>query len=272
MRLIPRWHQICIFAVLTLLTQIGGVAYLLSMVAASAMGVRRAIARLFVCVVGYAAATTSATVIAPSFGRIPISCLAGEADRLVAQSMLYCLLNRNYVTPAMRDLVSALARQVDQKFPGTTTVVLDGNFPFWDGFPLLPHLSHADGRKLDIAFYYKDSRGNFLDRTTRSPIGYFAFEQPATGDARPCAARRDILTARWDFDWLQPWFPDHRIEERRMVFVLQWLATEGVERFGLEKVFIEPHLRDALGVTSSVIRFQGCRAARHDDHLHVQIR
>jgi hypothetical protein len=51
---------------------------------------------------------------------------------------MYCLLNRNYVTPPMLDLVSALADDVNQKFPGTTTVVLDGNFPFWDGFPLLP--------------------------------------------------------------------------------------------------------------------------------------
>jgi hypothetical protein len=37
------------------------------------------------------------------------------------------------------------------------------------------------------------------------------------------------------------------------------------------KILLEPHLRDRLGLTSSKIRFQGCNAARHDDHLHLQL-
>jgi hypothetical protein len=35
---------------------------------------------------------------------------------------------------------------MDEKFPGTVTIALDANFPFVNGFPLLPHLSHADGK------------------------------------------------------------------------------------------------------------------------------
>ncbi|WEX89606.1 hypothetical protein PZN02_003519 [Sinorhizobium garamanticum] len=42
-------------------------------------------------------------------------------------------------------------------------------------------------------------------------------------------------------------------------------------RFGLEKVFIEPHVKNALGITDGHVRFQGCRAARHDDHIHIQV-
>ncbi len=42
-------------------------------------------------------------------------------------------------------------------------------------------------------------------------------------------------------------------------------------RFGLEKVLLEPHLVRRLGLSSPLLRFQGCRAARHDDHLHLQI-
>ncbi|MBB3160132.1 hypothetical protein FHS25_000564 [Rhizobium laguerreae] len=42
-------------------------------------------------------------------------------------------------------------------------------------------------------------------------------------------------------------------------------------RFGLRKIFIEPHLKNALGIADSHIRFQGCRAARHDDHIHIQV-
>ena len=39
------------------------------------------------------------------------------------------------------------------------------------------------------------------------------------------------------------------------------------------KILLEPHLAHRLGVEGRPnIRFQGCRAARHDDHIHVQIR
>ena len=37
------------------------------------------------------------------------------------------------------------------------------------------------------------------------------------------------------------------------------------------KIFIGPYLKTRLGLTSGKIRFYGCRAVRHDDHLHVQL-
>ncbi|EJL54884.1 hypothetical protein PMI09_02200 [Rhizobium sp. CF122] len=272
MKLLRGFFQFCVFIILTVLTQIGGIAYLISSFVASKTGVRSWYAKLLVFIAFYVAATVSANLIAPIFGRIPISCMSGEANNLAVRSPIYCLLNRNYVTPPTLNLVSALANDVNRAFPGTTTMVLDANFPFWDGFPLLPHLSHSDGRKLDIAYYYKTAGGDFVNGVTKSPIGYFAFEQPSANEEQPCVGRHDILTTRWNFDWLQPFLPDYHIEDRRMAFSLKWLATEGVQRFGLEKVFIEPHLANTLGVKDSVIRFQGCRAARHDDHIHVQIR
>ncbi len=39
----------------------------------------------------------------------------------------------------------------------------------------------------------------------------------------------------------------------------------------VEKIFIEPHLKRRLGLSSPKIRFHGCQAVRHDDHVHVQI-
>lgn len=48
---------------------------------------------------------------------------------------------------------------------------------------------------------------------------------------------------------------------------LQWLGHD--DRVG--KVFIEPHLKVKFGAESEKVRFQGCRAARHDDHIHVQL-
>lgn len=37
------------------------------------------------------------------------------------------------------------------------------------------------------------------------------------------------------------------------------------------KIFVEPHLQRKLGAYDAKIRFQGCRAARHDDHIHFQL-
>lgn len=260
-----------IFAALTLITQIGGLAYLLALAIGRASGVRSRLFGLCLFVACYVAATVAASVAAPVFGRVPLSCFARTADRLAVRSPLYCALNRNYVTPSMRDLANTLAARIDAEFPGTTTLALDANFPFLDGFPMLPHLSHADGRKLDIAFYYTDTNGQFLNGMTRSPIGYFAFEQPDIGAHLPCDRWDHWLSLRWDLDFLQPLFPDHRLEPQRTVAAVGWLATEGASKFGVEKIFLEPHLKQSLGIVSDKVRFQGCRAARHDDHIHIQI-
>ena len=40
----------------------------------------------------------------------------------------------------------------------------------------------------------------------------------------------------------------------------------------VNKVFIEPHLKKRLKLNHSKIRFQGCKAVRHDDHIHFQIK
>jgi hypothetical protein len=52
---------------------------------------------------------------------------------------------------------------------------------------------------------------------------------------------------------------------------LLWLATDG-PNFGIERVFIEPYLAARMNVSSPLFGFQGCHAARHDDHVHVQIK
>lgn len=257
---------------LTLLTQIGGLAYLVALAVVRVCDIRRwwLMPSLFLLV--YAGLTIATAFVAPAFGRVPLSCMAGKADRLIVRSPIYCALNRNYVTPHLRNLAHALADHMDRAFPGTTTVALDASFPFLNGFPLLPHLSHTDGRKLDFAYYYRNADGTFLSGMTRSPIGYFAFEQPAEIDEQPCEGRNDWLTGRWDLAPIQRLFPDYRIEERRMIAAIDWLTSEGVSRFGVEKIFLEPHLKNALGITDDHVRFQGCRAARHDDHIHVQMR
>ena len=38
------------------------------------------------------------------------------------------------------------------------------------------------------------------------------------------------------------------------------------------KIFIEPHLNTRLNLTSQKVRYHGCQAVRHDDHIHFQLK
>lgn len=107
-----------IVLILTLLTQIGGIAYLVALAASRAWGLRRFLAELAIFLLCYAGATFAAGLAAPIFGRVPLSCIADAADRLVVRSPIYCLLNRNYVTPEVHDLAKALTAHMDREFPG----------------------------------------------------------------------------------------------------------------------------------------------------------
>jgi len=254
---------------LTLLTQIGGLAWLLALALRRLLPSSRRLVFLIFFAGIYSVATFITHQVAPLLGRVPLPCFTAES--LAVSTPLYCMLNRNFVTPELASAATAFADHMAETFPGTTTLALDANFPFVTGFPLLPHLSHDDGRKLDLALYYEDSDGNFRNGETRSPLGYFAFQHPLAGSPQPCKDRRRFLTLRWDMIWLQPLFPDWDIEPERMREALRWLSNEGHGQ-GIEKVFIEPHIPARLGMSDGVTRFQGCRAARHDDHIHIQVR
>jgi len=255
---------------LTVLTQIGGAVWLLALLLRRRLpgGGRAVLPLIFLAL--YAVATLATRQLAPLAGRVALPCFPASDATLYVRSPLFCALNRNYVTPPMAQAAQAYADHMAEVFPGTQTLVLDANFPFLAGFPLLPHLSHDDGRKLDLAFYYEDDAGNVRNGKTRSPVGYFAFEQPDAGSPQPCTARQRLLTLRWDMDWLQGTFPAWNLEANRMREALRWLSNEGAET-GIAKIFVEPHIASRLGVSSDRIRFQGCRAARHDDHIHIQL-
>lgn len=243
------FFHLSVVILLTLLSQLGGLAWIV------ALCFRK---RILAFVAAYATLSVTALWVAPVMGREPLPCISGDALKM--QSTLFCVLNRQYVTPELKVVLHEFANRMESTFPDTTTRILDANFPFVSGFPLLPHLSHNDGRKVDLAFYYQDDSG-YLPDTAKSPIGYFAFEDG------PTDCPRTTLSLRWDFAWLQPFWPDYELEPLRMTAALKWLGSDN--RIG--KVFIEPHLAARFNASSSRIRFQGCRAARHDDHLHIQL-
>gem|GEM_PF-1088889 len=196
--------------------------------------------------------------IAPQLGRVALPC---SVNVLRSQSLLYCAAQRNYVTPELLDVANAAAERVNEAYPGTVTLTFDGSLPLFDGLPLIPHLSHDDGEKLDFAFYYTNTDGLYLPGKTRSILGYWAFENTTTD----CPRVRWSL--RWDLEWLQVLWPDRRLDAARTAALIAALADDP----RVTKIFVEPGLAKLLGLTGAKIRFQGCRAARHDDHIHVQL-
>lgn len=265
--------------VLTLATQIGGAVLwvswpLLRHVTGRLRDRSRplaAVAATMTFLVVYGAVSLLAVPpLASAFGRDPLPCFSSDDRPLQAVSPLYCLTNRNYARSQVHRLLSALSSAMAQEAPGTVTAYLDAGFPFLDGFPMLPHLSHRRGRDVDLAFFYRRADdGSRVAAAGAWPVGYWAYVQPRPGDPYPCTAR--IVDLRWDMDWLQPAFAGQALDERRTGAMLRWLAANG-PRYGLTKVLVEPHLQRRLSAEGGLFRFQGCRAARHDDHVHLQLR
>lgn len=191
-------------------------------------------------------------------GRVPLSCGLSDRMPLGPATILTCALNRHYVMAGVDDVLLRAARSLATKAPGARIGYLDAGFPFFDAFPMLPHLSHRNGRAVDLSYFYVGP--------TPSPLGYWGYVQPRPGEPTPCAGKGSWL--RWDMNWLQRVLGDGRLDEAGTAALIGVLAGST----DVARMFLEPHLKARLGLDHWKIRFQGCRAARHDDHLHVEFR
>lgn len=267
-----------LFVVLTALTQLGGVIFLASLGLGWLLrraGSGKALAILAGLVFLMAGVPLANFLIAPALaglnGRVALPCAASAERPYAALSLIYCLLGRNYARPQVQAMLEAMGRDLRRDDPGLVVATLDANFPVLDGFPLPPHLSHDDGRRLDLAYFYKDAAGNPLPLATPSFLGYWGFEEPQTPADAACTDKIRRLTFRWDMGWFQAFVrKDLTLDEERTAAMLRWLVEKGPEH-GVAKILLEPHMAKRLGVASPLIRFQGCRAARHDDHIHVEV-
>ncbi len=161
--------------VLTLLTQVGGLALLVGL--ALARKNRRRVVR-FLAPLGVYAGLTIVVVplVARLFGRVPLPVFATQDEPVSPLNLLTCALNRHYARPPVRDLLVRTARA-----SGEELHYLDAGFPF-RGVPLLPHLSHGDGRKVDLAYAYLDRAGRPADARAHLFLGYGATEPPRPGE------------------------------------------------------------------------------------------
>jgi hypothetical protein len=276
MRFLKITLKILLCALLTVVTQTGGLVYLLALLTfrwtdrLSEKRVLKITYRVASFLVLYSMATfLIVPMIAKPLGRVPLPLT--ENNHLQPLNVMTVLLNRHYVKPELRETAFAAAQQLNKRFPGSTINYLDANFPFGDGFPLLPHLSHNDGKKLDLSFCYRDAHTGEATDACPSFIGYGICEEPLPGEVNTAAACE--AKGNWQYDILRQLVPqgaknDFVFDGERTCALVNLFAAQPA----IGKIFIEPHLQKRLNLTSEKIRFHGCSAVRHDDHVHVQLR
>jgi hypothetical protein len=275
-KLITYAGRALIFLVLTLLTQIGGLVYVINFSTYGFINKRINDQWLRRCckpgsfILFYFIATfLIVPVLAKPFGRVQLP--VSTTGNLRPLTFLTCLLNRNYVRKELKAVTLSVAAEMNRRYPGTIVNYLDANFPFFNGFPLFPHLSHNDGRKLDLAFCYKDKQSLQETNDAPSPIGYGICEEPTAAEKNTAAfcAKKGY----WQYSFLKGVVPQGSKDD---FLFYQKKTKDLVELFAgdssIGKIFIEPHLQSRLHITSNKIRFHGCQAVRHDDHIHVQLK
>ncbi len=249
-----------IFIFLTVLTQVGGVIFLLSLWIAK----KSRLNTIAIFLPLYLVATFLLIPhLAPLLGREPIK----HSAKIEPTNYLTILLNRNYVRPELNQLLHKTEKNlVNAPFK---IRYLDASFPFIDKFPLLPHLSHNDGKKIDISFVYEDNHGMVDGKKSRSGYGVFVpMKQGEYNQTKVCKSK-----GVFQYDYPK-YLTLGRINEdlKFSQYGTKELIEALLKNRELGKLFIEPNLKKRLGLTDSRVRNHGCRAVRHDDHIHVQLR
>lgn len=248
---------------LTILTQIGGVIYILIALLTRRFNVQKWYARTLMFIGFYLLfSLLIVPMISPFFGRVPLP-LSGNLKPL---NIGTCILNRHYVVPELKDELLTITERMNSQFAETKINYLDANFPFITGFPLLPHLSHNDGKKIDLAFIY--TKHGEISYSAPSPIGYGIYEKPLSGEVNYPEKCND----RWQYSLISKFVPQtnsdsFKVDEKKTQTLVRIIAESQL----ISKIFIEPHLKDRWRLARyNKIRFHGCHAVRHDDHIHLQ--
>lgn len=254
-----------LFIFLTVITQIGGFIYLLSIVISNKWKYQFRLKKLVLFISIYLITTfLIIPAIAPFFGREKIK----NTKNIQPTSIVTVLLNRNYVRPKLNELLQQTALKLKNK--KVNIHYLDANFPFINNFPLLPHLSHNDGRKLDLSLVYQTNKGIVSDKQ-KSNSGYGIFEEPLKNETNQSLLCKKNGYKQYDY----PKYITFGSINQNLIFSEKGtkdLINSLLLNNNLEKLFIEPHLKQRLNLSDSRIRYHGCKAVRHDDHIHIQIK
>ena len=263
-----------IFLILTLVTQVGGFIYLIyEMVHPMATkNMKSMMPRVFVKVLIYGflyllICIPILPIIASAFGRVPLPFLMEKNEHVKPASIFYPLANRHYVTPELKEEFLKISEEYCGKTDVEYLTYLDANFPFLDGYPMHPHKSHHDGKKLDISFIFRDKSKKVLSKSP-SILGYGFVEGPKKGEVdKPKECGEDNKY----YNFMSKITSQNKavtFDQKLNTSLLRALSSSKV----VDKIFIEPHLKNRLGLKrDKKIRFHGCNSVRHDDHIHLQL-
>ena len=260
--------HIAAVAFLTLITQIGGIIWILNFgLFKWAKKGKSRWTRFGLFIILYVA---SSILIVPKLaqltGRVPLS--ISKSGSLIPHNLMTPLLNRHYVKPKLRTQLIEIANRVNAKNRNMKISYLDANFPFLDGFPLLPHLSHNDGKKIDLSFYY--TKDNIEGNDKPSNTGYGKFVEPLDNERNQTIVCKS--KGHWQYDFSKflslGGHSDLKFDSKNTKNLINQIVQDPLT----QKLFIEPHLKERLKLNNTKIRFQGCHAVRHDDHIHYQIK
>jgi hypothetical protein len=116
--------HLLLFLLLTILTQIGGLVYLLALVlypflsSKLSKSITRITVKLSVLVALYTLATfVLVPMLAKPFGRVPLP--VSEEANLKPLTFLTPFLNRHYVRPELKEVAWVAANRMNERFPGT---------------------------------------------------------------------------------------------------------------------------------------------------------
>lgn len=261
MRLLKLIAHILFIILLTTLTQVGGLIWILALVISQKTKKRKYMVFPLLYL------TFNLIIVPPlakTFGKERLPVLNQE---LKPRNWIYPLLFRNYVVPKLKVELENAAKVLFIT-QNTTITYLDANFPFFNDFPLLPHLSHNDGKKIDISFMYLNKERKTTDKKP-SVSGYGVY----TNTENNSTSKYCINKGYWQYD-ITKYVSFGKIndltldKEKTKLLIKQLLANTSTQ-----KIFIEPHLKQTLGLANEPkIRFHGCQAVRHDDHIHLEIK
>lgn len=259
--------HIIIVSLLTIVTQIGGILWVLNFgYFRLKKGQNSKWVKLISFLIFYLISTFFVIPqLAKQNGRAPLPIT--KSTNLIPLNYLTPLLNRHYVKPKLKSQLIRIANEMNSENSKLKLSYLDANFPFIDGFPLLPHLSHKDGRKVDLSFYY--TKDNIEGNLKPSNTGYGEFVEPINNEfnqTKECKSK-----GYWQYDYTKFLTLGSREDLEFDQSNTKSLVDKIVRDPITQKVLIESHLKNRMNLSNDKIRFQGCHAVRHDDHIHHQI-
>jgi len=268
MRFLSFVLHLFIIGFLTIISQIGGVVWIINILVKPVLPIKRKrYFQLISFVILYAFITfILIPPIANQFGRTPLPIT--KSSNLVPHTYWTVVLNRHYVSPTLKNELITISNQFEKSNPNIKTVYLDANFPFWNGYPLLPHLSHNDGKKIDLSFQY--SKEGKLTNQKPSNSGYGYYEQPKRGEMNQTL--NCMNNGNWQYDFPKYLTLGSKHGLRFELSKTKELISLILNRKQTQKVFIEPHLKARMKINHHKLRYHGCQSVRHDDHIHYQIK